>query len=234
MKIALLGYGKMGKAIETIAHSRGHQVVVKIDENNPNDSLNGVDVAINFSVPAAAVDNITHALNEGIPVVCGTTGWLEKRQDIETLCAQKKGAFLYASNFSLGVNIFFSLNKKLAQMMENHSQYKASLEEIHHTEKLDAPSGTAITLAEDILPHIPQHSWKLAEKATENDLPIVAKREPHVPGTHTVSYQSQTDCIQIEHIAHNRDGFALGAVVAAEWVVGKNGIFTMNDVLSIT
>lgn len=118
--------------------------------------------------------------------------------------------------------------------MENHSQYKASLEEIHHTEKLDAPSGTAITLAEDILPHIPQHSWKLAEKATENDLPIVAKREPHVPGTHTVSYQSQTDCIQIEHIAHNRDGFALGAVVAAEWVVGKNGIFTMNDVLSIT
>ena len=158
MKIALLGYGRMGKAIESIAKSRGHEVVAIIDKDNPKDALNGAEVAINFSVPSAAVANITHALNEGVAVVCGTTGWLESRADIESLCAAKKGAFLYASNFSLGVNIFFALNEKLAEMMGQHKQYDASLTEIHHTQKLDAPSGTAITLAEGILPHIDKKS----------------------------------------------------------------------------
>ena len=234
MKIALLGYGRMGKAIEAIAKVRGHEVVAKIDKDNPNDAIDHADVAINFSVPSAAVTNITHALQQGIPVVCGTTGWLEHKSDIEKLCEEKKGAFLYASNFSLGVNIFFALNEKLAQMMGQHTQYKASMKEVHHTEKLDAPSGTAITLAEGILPHTAQQSWKLAEEASDSDLAITAKREPHVPGTHTVVYNAENDAITIEHIAHNRDGFALGAVVAAEWILGKSGIFTMNDVLNIT
>jgi len=224
----------MGKAIEHIATSRGHEVVAKIDKDNPSDSFEHADVAINFSVPSAAVGNITHAIHQGVPVVCGTTGWLAHKNDIEDLCAAKKGAFLYASNFSLGVNIFFALNKKLAQMMAPHTQYKASMEEIHHTEKLDAPSGTAITLAEGILPHTKLKGWKLEEEAGEKDLPIKALREPHVPGTHTVTYTSAIDKIEIEHIAHNRDGFALGAVVAAEWIAGKSGIFTMNDVLNIT
>ena len=234
MKIALLGYGRMGKAIEEIAKSRGHVIVAKIDKDNPNDSISDADVAINFSVPSAAVDNITNTLNQSIPVVCGTTGWLEHKAEIEHLCEEKKGAFLYASNFSLGVNIFFALNEKLAQMMEQHTQYAASIEEIHHTEKLDAPSGTAITLAEGILPHTKQQSWKLAEEANEQDIAITAKREPQVPGTHTVTYNSETDVISIEHVAHNRDGFALGAVIAAEWIVGKSGIFSMRDVLNIT
>ena len=234
MKIALLGYGRMGKAIERIATSRGHEIVAKIDKGNPNDSFAQADVAINFSVPSAAVGNITHALHQGVPVICGTTGWLDNKTEIERLCKEKNGAFLYASNFSLGVNIFFALNKKLAQMMAPHKQYVASIEEIHHTEKLDAPSGTALTLAEGILPYTNQNRWKLEDNASENDLPIKALREPHVPGTHTVTYQSDIDNIEIEHIAHNRDGFALGAVVAAEWMEGKNGIFTMNDVLNIT
>jgi 4-hydroxy-tetrahydrodipicolinate reductase len=234
MKIALLGYGRMGKAIESIAKSRGHEVVAIIDNDNPKDTLNGAEVAINFSVPSAAVANITHALNEGAAVVCGTTGWLESQADIESLCATKKGAFLYASNFSLGVNIFFALNEKLAQMMGQHKQYDASITEIHHTQKLDAPSGTAITLAEGILPHTDKNIWALEEDAKKMNLPIRAERLADVPGTHTVDYNSETDKISIEHIAHNRDGFALGAVVAAEWVSGKSGIFTMKDVLNIT
>lgn len=223
----------MGKAIEVIAQNRGHEIVAKIDKENPNDSIAQADVAINFSVPSAATQNITAALTHAIPVVCGTTGWLEHKKDIETLCQEKKGAFLYASNFSLGVNIFFALNEKLAQMMAPHHHYDTNIEEIHHTEKLDAPSGTAISLAEGILPHSKQTNWKLAEEATPNDLPITAKREPHVPGTHTVTYNSPTDSISMEHIAHNRDGFALGAVLAAEWIVGKSGIFSMRDVLDI-
>lgn len=234
MKIALLGYGRMGKAIERIATSRGHEIIAIIDKDNPNDLFENADVAINFSVPTAAVGNITHALHQRIPVICGTTGWLDNKTEIERLCKEKNGAFLHASNFSLGVNIFFALNKKLAQMMTQHKEYSASIEEIHHTEKLDAPSGTAITLAEGILAHTNHNTWKLEANANDNDLPIKALREPHVPGTHTVTYQSDIDKIEIEHIAHNRDGFAMGAVVAAEWIVGKNGIFTMNDVLNIT
>ena len=234
MKIAILGYGRMGKAIESIAKSRGHEIVSIIDKDNPKDTLNGAEVAINFSVPSAAVANITYALNRGVAVVCGTTGWLENRADIESLCATKKGAFLYASNFSLGVNIFFALNEKLAQMMGQHKQYDASITEIHHTQKLDAPSGTAITLAESILPHTDKNIWALEEDAKEMDLPIRAERLPDVPGTHTVDYNSETDKISIEHTAHNRDGFALGSVIAAEWLNGKSGIFTMKDVINIT
>ena len=234
MKIAILGYGRMGKAIESIAKSRGHEIVSIIDKDNPEDSLNGAEVAINFSVPSAAVTNITHALNRGVAVVCGTTGWLENRADIELLCATKKGAFLYASNFSLGVNIFFALNHKLAQIMGKYKQYDASLTEIHHTQKLDTPSGTAITLAEGILPHIDKNSWALEKQAKGMDLPIKAERLPDVPGTHTVDYNSETDKISIKHVSHNRDGFALGAIVASEWVIGKSGIFTMKDVLNIT
>jgi|TARA_X000000950_G_C13901294_1_gene655028 4-hydroxy-tetrahydrodipicolinate reductase len=234
MKIALLGYGRMGKAIEVIAKTRGHEIVATIDKDNPNDNFNHADVAINFSVPSAAVDNITKALHQSVPVVCGTTGWLERKTEIEQLCTEKNGAFLYASNFSLGVNILFAFNNKLAQTIGQYEQYRASMEEIHHTEKLDAPSGTAITLAEGILPHSKQQSWKLVNEANEDDLAITAKREPNVPGTHTVTYTSETDTISIEHIAHNRDGFALGAVLAAEWIVGKSGIFSMQDVLNIT
>ena len=234
MKIAILGYGRMGKAIESIAKTRGHEIVSIIDKDNPEDSLNGAEVAINFSVPSAAVTNITHALNRGVAVVCGTTGWLENRADIELLCATKKGAFLYASNFSLGVNIFFALNHKLAQIMGKYKQYDASLTEIHHTQKLDTPSGTAITLAEGILPHIDKNSWALEKQAKGMDLPIKAERLPDVPGTHTVDYNSETDKISIKHVSHNRDGFALGAIVASEWVIGKSGIFTMKDVLNIT
>ena len=234
MKIAILGYGRMGKAIESIAKSRGHEIVSIIDKDNPKDSLNGAEVAINFSVPSAAVANITYALNRGVAVVCGTTGWLENRADIESLCATKKGAFLYASNFSLGVNIFFAINYKLAQIMGKYKQYDASLTEIHHTQKLDTPSGTAITLAEGILPHIDKNSWALERQAKGMDLPIKAERLPDVPGTHTVDYTSKTDKISIRHVSHNRDGFALGAIVASEWVIGKSGIFTMKDVLNIT
>ena len=234
MKIAILGYGRMGKAIESIAKSRGHEIVSIIDKDNPKDSLNGAEVAINFSVPSAAVANITYALNRGVAVVCGTTGWLENRADIESLCATKKGAFLYASNFSLGVNIFFAINYKLAQIMGKYKQYDASLTEIHHTQKLDTPSGTAITLAEGILPHIDKNSWALERQAKGMDLPIKAERLPDVPGTHTVDYTSKTDKISIKHVSHNRDGFALGAIVASEWVIGKSGIFTMKDVLNIT
>ena len=234
MKIAILGYGRMGKAIESIAKSRGHEIVSIIDKDNPKDSLNGAEVAINFSVPSAAVANITYALNRGVAVVCGTTGWLENREDIESLCATKKGAFLYASNFSLGVNIFFAINYKLAQIMGKYKQYDASLTEIHHTQKLDTPSGTAITLAEGILPHIDKNSWALERQAKGMDLPIKAERLPDVPGTHTVDYTSKTDKISIKHVSHNRDGFALGAIVASEWVIGKSGIFTMKDVLNIT
>ena len=234
MKIAILGYGRMGKAIESIAKSRGHEIVSIIDKDNPKDSLNGAEVAINFSVPSAAVANITYALNRGVAVVCGTTGWLENRGDIESLCATKKGAFLYASNFSLGVNIFFAINYKLAQIMGKYKQYDASLTEIHHTQKLDTPSGTAITLAEGILPHIDKNSWALERQAKGMDLPIKAERLPDVPGTHTVDYTSKTDKISIRHVSHNRDGFALGAIVASEWVIGKSGIFTMKDVLNIT
>ncbi len=233
MKIALLGYGKMGKVIEKIAVSRGHEVTLKIDKDSTPYDITSVDVAINFSTPESAVENIRIALENNIPVISGTTGWLSEMESINTLCAAKNGAFIYASNFSLGVNIFFELNKHLAKMMKNLSDYQVDIEEIHHTLKQDAPSGTAITLAEDVIQHSTHDSWGLAPLKDNNKLAITAKRIDSVPGTHTVNYSSEVDRISLTHTAHNREGFGLGAVVAAEWILGKTGVFTMNDVLNI-
>ncbi|MFD2727226.1 4-hydroxy-tetrahydrodipicolinate reductase [Hyunsoonleella rubra] len=233
MKIALLGYGRMGQTIEKIAISRGHDVVLTIDKDDTNYDITKADVAIDFSIPSVAFDNISNCLKNNVPVVSGTTGWLKDYNNAIELCKENDGAFIYASNFSLGVNIFFELNKTLAKMMSNLKQYNVSMEEIHHTKKLDAPSGTAITLAEGVIENNQNYdSWKLNQNG-ENTVPIVAKRIEDVPGTHTVTYDSEVDTISIEHIAHNRQGFALGAVVAAEWLVGKTGVFSMNDVLNI-
>lgn len=233
MKIALLGYGRMGKEIEKIAISRGHEIVIKKDVNDVID-INLADVAIDFSVPTSAFDNITNCIKNNVPVISGTTGWLDKYKEATALCKKENGAFIYASNFSLGVNIFFELNKQLAKMMQNLEDYDISMEEIHHTKKLDAPSGTAITLAEGIIDNSAKQNWELGEKASEENIPIVAKRIPEVPGTHTVWYTSEVDTIEIKHTAHNRKGFALGAVVAAEWILGKTGVFSMKDVLNIS
>lgn len=232
MKIALLGYGKMGKMIEKIALSRGHRIIAKIGVDSPDVNIEGADVGIDFSVPSAALNNISLCLNKGIPVISGTTGWLENKPKAEALCREKNGAFIHATNFSLGVNIFFQLNEYLAKIIGSQPQYSVSIEEIHHTQKLDAPSGTAITLAEGIINNTSKTGWAL-ENATEDKIPITAKRLDAVPGTHTVSYNSNVDTLSITHVAHNREGFALGAVIAAEWILGKKGVFTMKDVLNL-
>ena len=233
MKIALLGYGRMGKTIEQIALQKGHEIVLKIDENSKKYDITLADVAIDFSIPSVAFTNISNCLNNNVPVVSGTTGWLDKFNEAKELCINNKGAFIYASNFSLGVNIFFELNEHLAKMMRNLSQYQISMEEIHHTQKLDEPSGTAITLAEGIIKHSPKNNWALNVTNNETVIPIIAKRIPNVPGTHSIEYKSDVDTIDIKHTAHNRDGFALGAVIAAEWLVGKTGVYTMKDVLGL-
>ncbi|WOD42723.1 4-hydroxy-tetrahydrodipicolinate reductase [Hwangdonia lutea] len=233
MNIALLGYGRMGKTIEQIAIKRGHNIVLTVDKDDKDYDITKADVAIDFSIPDVAFHNISNCINNNVPVISGTTGWLNKYNDAVSLCKERDGAFIYASNYSLGVNIFFELNKTLAKMMSNLKQYNVSMEEIHHTQKLDAPSGTAITLAEGVIEkHDGFDNWKLDERG-ENTIPITAKRIENVPGTHTVNYESEVDSISIEHIAHNRQGFALGAVIAAEWIVGKTGVFTINDVLNI-
>ena len=233
MKIALVGYGKMGHIIDEIATEKGHQIVARLNQTPTADLLGDADVVIEFSNPEVAFENIKICLEHKIPVVCGTTGWLNKKPDIEKIALQNESAFLYGSNFSLGVNLFFELNKKLAQMMAKFPEYKCQLQEIHHTHKKDAPSGTAISLAEDIIQN--NHafeSWKL--DTTENsELGIEALRKDEVPGTHSVFYQSSVDEIEIKHTAFSRDGFALGAVLAAEWIVGKIGIFSMKDVLEL-
>lgn len=231
MKIALLGYGKMGQVIERIALERGHEIVLKKDENNTFDGLSNADVAIDFSVPMAAVENISSCFHANVPVISGTTGWLEHYDEMITLCNEKKGAFISSSNFSLGVNLFFELNETLAKIMSKFDTYKVDMEEIHHTQKLDAPSGTAITLAEGVIKNSDYTNWTL-DKAKESEIHIEALRIGTVPGTHTVTYNSPIDSIEIKHTAHNREGFALGAVIAAEWIVGKQGIFTMKDVLN--
>ena len=223
----------MGKTIEKIAIQRGHNIVLKVDENTKQYDIFLADIAIDFSVPSVAFKNISNCLNNNIPVVSGTTGWLNKFDEATKLCKQKKGGFIYASNFSLGVNIFFELNEHLARMMNNLPDYKISMEEIHHTKKLDAPSGTAITLAEGIIKHTYKNNWVLGVTNEETNIPIEAKRIPKVPGTHTIDYKSAVDTISIKHTAHSREGFALGAVTAAEWLVGKKGIFTMKDVLGL-
>jgi 4-hydroxy-tetrahydrodipicolinate reductase len=232
MKIALLGYGRMGKEIEKIAISRGHEIVIKKDVDDEIE-ITLADVAIDFSVPNSAFNNISNCLNNNVPVISGTTGWLENYKDAVALCKEKKGAFIYASNYSLGVNIFFELNKQLAKMMNTIEGYNISMEEIHHTLKLDAPSGTAITLAEGIIENSSKNNWELGEKTSEENIAIVAKRIPDVPGTHTVWYESEVDTIEIKHTAHSRKGFALGAVIAAEWIADKTGVFSMEDVLNI-
>ncbi len=232
MKIALLGYGKMGQVIERIALERGHEIVLKKNISDTFSGLENADVAIDFSAPDAAVSNISTCFNTGIPIVSGTTGWLAEYENMVALCNEKKGAFLYGSNFSLGVNIFFELNDYLAKIMSKFNQYEVELEEIHHLQKLDAPSGTAISLAKGIIQNSSYKNWSL-EKGNPNEIFIDAKRIDNVPGTHTVSYNSEVDLIEIKHVAHNREGFALGAVLAAEFLKEKAGIFTMKDVLNI-
>ncbi len=232
MKIALLGYGKMGKTIEKIAIERGHTIVLKVDKDDTDYNVSQADVAIDFSIPTAAVNNITNCFNANVPIVSGTTGWLDHYDTMVHLCKEKKGAFIYASNYSLGVNLFFELNKKLAKMMSSVEGYDIAMEEIHHTEKLDAPSGTAITLAEGIIENTNKKTWKL-DKGDHETIAITAKRIDRVPGTHTVTYSSKVDNIEIAHTAHNRSGFALGAVIAAEWLKERIGVFTMRDVLGL-
>ena len=230
MKIALLGYGKMGQVIEKIALQRGHEIVLRKSIEDSFDGLEHADVAIDFSAPDAAVENISTALKIGIPVISGTTGWLSEYDNMVQLCTEKNSAFISSSNFSLGVNIFFELNEYLAKIMSKIADYKVGIEEIHHTQKLDSPSGTAISLANGIIKNGNYENWTL-ENPMSNEIVIDAKRIENVPGTHTVSYNSNVDLIEIKHLAHNREGFALGAVIAAEWILGKKGVFTMKDVL---
>ena len=233
MRIALFGYGKMGKMIELIAEKRGHSIVAKIDETSEAVDFSQLDVAIDFSTPDAAFTNISSCLSHQVPVISGTTGWLEKYDEAATLCQAQEGAFIYASNFSLGVNLFFALNEYLAKMMAPMEDYDVSIHEVHHTQKLDAPSGTAITLAEGILENSEHNTWGLVGKSQNHDIPISSERIGTVPGTHTITYKNTIDTLQIEHKAHNREGFALGAVMAAEWILGKKGVFTMRDVLNL-
>lgn len=232
MKIALLGYGKMGKVIEKVALSRGHEIVLRKTSSSSFDGLENADVAIDFSIPDAAVGNIIACFDTNVPVICGTTGWLSQYEEMVAHCKAKNGAMIYASNFSLGVNLFFEMNTYLAKLMSKFDQYKVRMEEIHHTQKLDSPSGTAITLANDIIQQSEYTNWVL-QNAHANEVLIHAQRIENVPGTHAVIYDSEIDSIEIKHTAHNRDGFALGAVIAAEWLVGKKGVFTMKDVLDL-
>ncbi|ULQ57072.1 4-hydroxy-tetrahydrodipicolinate reductase [Flavihumibacter rivuli] len=236
MKIALIGYGKMGKAIETIALERGHEIVLRIDITNAHEftreNLVLADVAIEFTSPHSAFANVKQLLEWGVPVVCGSTGWLDQFEEVKTICKDQQGAFLYASNYSVGVNIFFELNKRLAELMAPHGTYEVSMEEIHHTEKKDAPSGTAVTLAEQILATLGRKkTWVNHISDNPEELEIISERIDPAPGTHKVKYHSAIDDIEIIHTAHNRTGFATGAVLAAEYIRNKKGIFSMKDVL---
>lgn len=232
MTIALVGYGKMGKIIDEISQNRGHEVVARLRETPTLENLNNPDVVIEFSNPEVAFENIKTCLENKIPVICGTTGWLHKQADVKRIALENDNAFLYGSNFSLGVNLFFALNEKLAKLMNNVTEYNCQLEEIHHIHKLDAPSGTAISLAEGIIANSKFEAWKLDE-TKHKELGIFAIREDEVPGTHSVFYRSEVDEIEIKHTAYNRNGFALGAVIAAEWIIGKKGVFSMKDVLGL-
>jgi len=238
MNIALIGYGKMGHAIERIALDRGHNIVLRISSSNKADmttaNLRQADVAIEFTRPEAAKENVLTCLEAGTAVVCGTTGWNEEIVKAEIKAAEKGTAFLQASNFSIGVNIFFEVNKVLASLMSDHPEYSVSIEETHHTQKKDAPSGTAITIAEQVLDNISRLAhWTKGETTDPNNVPVISHRIENVPGTHNVKYSSAIDDIEIIHTAHNRDGFALGAVLAAEFIAGKQGTFKMKDVLGI-
>lgn len=238
MKIALIGYGKMGKAIEEIALQKGHDIVLKIDIQNSHDltesNLKKADVAIEFTGPHSAFENVKKCIEWGVPVVSGSTGWLEQWNIIQTLCEEKNSTLIYSSNYSIGVNLFFELNKQLAKLMEPYESYDVAMNEIHHTEKKDAPSGTAISLAEQILGQIGRKkNWVNGTTAEPNELLIRSERIDPAPGTHTVTYSSPIDTIEITHTAHTRKGFASGAVLAAEFASQKKGIFTMKDVLGL-
>ncbi|RQO29776.1 4-hydroxy-tetrahydrodipicolinate reductase [Taibaiella sp. KBW10] len=236
MKIALVGYGKMGKTIERIAQSRGHEIVLTIGSKNTEDyiteNIQKADAVIEFTRPELALNNVSQSLKAGVPVVCGTTGWNESVPQAAALCAEHQTALIQSSNFSIGVNIFFELNKQLAQMMNHQDTYQVGVSETHHTQKLDAPSGTAITIAEQIVQQLERkNKWVKEEAHNDEELAIQAFRVDEVPGIHVVTYHSEIDDIEIKHTAHNRDGFALGAVLAAEFLVGKQGLYTMQDVL---
>lgn len=238
MKIALIGYGKMGKEIEKIAISRGHEIGLKIDVDNQQDltaeNLKKCDVAIEFTIPSTAVRNYNVCFGAGIPVVSGTTGWLEKKDEVHAKCKETDGTFFYGSNFSVGVNLFFELNKKLSQLMAPRTEYDVEMTEVHHTQKLDAPSGTAISLAEDILENLPRKAnWVNDQKPAENELNIKSERRGEVPGIHTIKYESGVDSIEITHDAKSRKGFAQGAVLAAEFCLNNKGILNMKDLLNI-
>jgi 4-hydroxy-tetrahydrodipicolinate reductase len=238
MNIALIGYGKMGMAIEEIALQRGHQIVLKVNidnlEDNTIDNIKKADVAIEFTGPESAFENIKKCIDGGVPVVCGSTGWLHQFEDAKSYCTSKHGALLYSSNFSVGVNIFFALNKTLASLISQHKEYDVAITEIHHTQKKDAPSGTAITLAEQILEKLTHKKKWVNNKSTDSrDLSILSERVDPAPGTHRIHYYSEIDDIEIIHTAHNRRGFATGAVLAAEFIQGKKGIYSMADVLGI-
>lgn len=238
MKIALIGYGKMGKEIEKILLSRGHQTGQIIDINNLHDltveNLRQCDAAIEFTTPATAVENYFKCFEAGIPVVSGTTGWLERQEEVHGKCKEENGTFFYGSNFSVGVNLFFELNRQLARLMADFSEYKPGMTEVHHTQKLDSPSGTALTLANDIIGIIPSlKGWKENSESEEGILAITSEREGEVPGIHRVKYDSEVDFIEITHSAKSRKGFAFGAVLAAEYSIGKKGILTMKDMLKI-
>lgn len=238
MKIALIGYGKMGKIIEQIALDRGHEIVLKIDISNQDEltvpNLQKADVAIEFTIPSSAIANYKLCFEAGIPVVSGTTGWLENKDEVLAEMKAKDGTFFYASNFSLGVNLFFALNKKLAKLMTGREGYDVSMVEVHHTQKLDAPSGTAITLAEELIENYPaKTSWTMEHPQSPEQMHIGALREGKVPGIHRIKYESDVDHILIEHSAKSRHGFAFGAVLAAEYSVGKKGLLSMNDLLNL-
>lgn len=238
MKVALIGYGRMGKEIEAISIDRHHEIVLKIDIDNQQDfttkNLRKADVAIDFSIPSSAYENILKCFEANLPVVCGTTGWLDKFDEVVNICNQKKGTFFYASNYSIGVNLFFKLNKQLAQMMNEFSDYDVEIEEIHHIHKLDAPSGTAITLADGIIGEIERkNSWRLDATYEKDIIAITAKRENEVPGIHKIKYNSTVDSIEIIHSAKNRKGLALGAVLAAEYISDKKGVFSMDDLMKV-
>jgi 4-hydroxy-tetrahydrodipicolinate reductase len=232
MNIAILGYGKMGKTIEHLATQKGHRIVYKSSSTSAEGNLTDAEVALEFSIPETAVANITLCFENNIPIVSGTTGWLDLHSELLKICERCNGSFIYASNFSIGVNLFFSLNEYLAQLMKPWKDYDVAIEEIHHLQKKDAPSGTAITIAEDILKHSEKDQWIL-DGAGNDHLNISAKRINDVKGTHIVNYFSEIDTLSIKHMAHSRDGFALGAILAAEWLIGKKGVFTMKDVLKI-
>jgi 4-hydroxy-tetrahydrodipicolinate reductase len=239
MKVAIIGYGKMGQMIEKICLQRGHEISLIIDKNNAHElnpnNIAGIDVAIDFSTPDAAFENILKCIESKIPVVSGTTGWLSQKADIEEACKENETSFFYASNFSIGVNILFSINRKLAETMNKYNQYNCRIEEVHHVHKLDAPSGTAISLAEDMIDSIQGlERWTLVDSALENtnELGIISIREGEVTGKHTITYESDVDIISLKHEAKNRVGFAQGAVLAAEFLKGKKGIYTMQDLLA--